>query len=891
MSNRQCGGNIIMRQKITTRVALLLTVAMALTACGGDSQAPDPVVEDFGIAYLKRPLSLNGNPNPIDSDVRRQLDFNAGADLYVRERAGPTATERNVTRRFTGGLGGARDVEVSYDGGKLLFAMRAAEIEGADPEDQPTWNIWEYVVADDTLRRIISSDNTAEAGHDVAPHYLPDGRIVFSSTRQRQSGAILLDEGKPQYPAFEEGGNEPALVLHVMNDDGSEIRQISFNQSHDLDPSVLSSGEIVFTRWDQAARRNEMSLYKIRPDGSELQLLYGAHSHNTGTDNSVVQFLAPREMPDGRMMTMLRPFDGTNGGGNIIIIDTPNYIDNDQPTQVNQGTLSGPAQTAATINDVRSDEIPALGGRFRSFFPLWDGTNRILVSWSQCRLMENGTIVPCTAARLADANAVEAPPLYGIFIYNIDDETQRPVVVPEEGMIISDVVAMQPRTAPPVLFDKQGGVELDEDFVTEGVGVLHIRSVYDMDGVDSANPDIVTLADPGQTTADQRPARFLRIVKTVSMPDRDLLNLPGSAFGRDRNQTMKEIIGYAPIEPDGSVMVKVPADVALAISVLDQNGRRTSARHQYWIQVRPGEVKTCNGCHDHNSGIPHGRPEGPASINFGAPTGGTAFVNTEPTMVAQMGETMAETRMRISCETDCAALLPSVDLVYDDVWTDASVRPKDPSFAYRYADLTTTPPVTSKCLSNWTSLCRTVISYEAHIHPLWAEPRQVLDANDVVIADNTCTTCHGTLDAMSQPQVPAAQLDLSDGPSSDEPDQFKAYRELLFADNELELVNGVLQERLVQATDGAGNLLFEVDENGVQILDANDAPIPIMVPVRAIGPSMSAAGAGSSYFLNLFDADGSHFGRLSEAEKRLIAEWLDVGAQYYNNPFDVPLQN
>ena len=38
-------------------------------------------------------------------------------------------------------------------------------------------------------------------------------------------------------------------------------------------------------------------------------------------------------------------------------------------------------------------------------------------------------------------------------------------------------------------------------------------------------------------------------------------------------------------------------------------------------------------------------------------------------------------------------------------------------------------------------------------------------------------------------------------------------------------------------------------------------------------------------------AGGSHAGYLSPAELRLLAEWLDIGAQYFNNPFDpaVPL--
>jgi hypothetical protein len=38
----------------------------------------------------------------------------------------------------------------------------------------------------------------------------------------------------------------------------------------------------------------------------------------------------------------------------------------------------------------------------------------------------------------------------------------------------------------------------------------------------------------------------------------------------------------------------------------------------------------------------------------------------------------------------------------------------------------------------------------------------------------------------------------------------------------------------------------------------------------------------------MFDAGGNHAGYLSSHELRLIAEWLDIGAQYYNNPFDAP---
>jgi hypothetical protein len=128
------------------------------------------------------------------------------------------------------------------------------------------------------------------------------------------------------------------------------------------------------------------------------------------------------------------------------------------------------------------------------------------------------------------------------------------------------------------------------------------------------------------------------------------------------------------------------------------------------------------------------------------------------------------------------------------------------------------------------------------------------------------------VDAANAAQVPAGQLDLSDGVSDDEADHLKSYRELLFGDTELELVGGNLQERrVVVGTDADGNPITE--------------PVPVT-------QSMSFNGAtASSRFFTKFDAGGgtvNHSGFLNRAELKLIAEWLDVGAQYYNDPFAAP---
>lgn len=873
-----------------TRLAGSLAALVLIAGCSsgegvqlGTGQDPDPVIVDFPIAYVKAPLPVDDQGALEQDDVRELIRFNIGADLYYRDRASPSAADVNVTERVLMGLGDVRDVEISYDGSTLLFAMRGpADLNlDLDDENQPTWNIWEYEFATDTLRRVIPSDLTAEIGHDIGPHYLPDGRIIFSSTRQLRSNAVLIDEGKPQFAAVDEDRNEFAFVLHVMSADGQTIEQVSFNQSHDFDPSVLSNGQIVFSRWDHSGANDVVNLHRMNPDGSGLELLYGQNSHDTGTNGEIIQFMQPRELEDGRIMALVRPFTDTAGGGDIFVIDTPIYLENTQPNKDNPG-MAGPAQSPATVNTVSTlAGVPSVGGRYASVYPIQDGTGRLIVSWSQCRVVENLLEVPCTPERLADPLVVEANPVYGVWIYDPRDNTQLPVVPAEAGFIIPEVVAADPRTAPPVILDGSSEFPMDPGLVAEGAGVLHIRSVYDFDGVAVANID--ALADPAQTTADQRPARFLRLVKAVSIPDEDTLNIdiPNTAFGRSTQQGMKELLGYTTVEPDGSAMVKVPANVAFAVSVLDANGRRITARHQNWMQVRPGQLLECNGCHIAQSGVSHGRSDAFNSAWAGAQSAG-GYPNTNPAMLVEnLGDTMAYTRAFNSCATDnCSSLEPSINVEFTDVWTDPAVRAPDPDVTYSYLDLTTPAPLSQAsdfCLTQpWTSRCRIVVNYPMHIHPIWEAARTILDGAGNPILDangqpmTNCLGCHTPADAAGAVRVPAGQLDLSGLPSPDEADHLISYRELLFPDDEQELNMGALQDRLVDSgqVDAMGN--------------------PILVTVT-VNPSMSVAGANASNrFFSRFDG-GSHdtYG-MSDAEKRLIAEWLDVGAQYYNNPFDVP---
>ena len=77
----------------------------------------------------------------------------------------------------------------------------------------------------------------------------------------------------------------------------------------------------------------------------------------------------------------------------------------------------------------------------------------------------------------------------------------------------------------------------------------------------------------------------------------------------------------------------------------------------------------------------------------------------------------------------------------------------------------------------------------------------------------------------------------------------------------------------------------------IQVPDPANPGQFILVASPTNQPASIVAGSAnaSTRFFSIFATGGTHAGRLSGAELRLLSEWVDIGTQYYNNPFDAPL--
>src|SRR5688572_6427612 len=114
-------------------VLLMSAIAALLGGCDsgsggtdvtvGSGQNQDPVTLDFPVFYVKRPVPDPEDDELANADARELLRFEIGADLFMRDRASTSAPEMNLTAAITEGLGDVRDVDVNYDGTKVVFSM------------------------------------------------------------------------------------------------------------------------------------------------------------------------------------------------------------------------------------------------------------------------------------------------------------------------------------------------------------------------------------------------------------------------------------------------------------------------------------------------------------------------------------------------------------------------------------------------------------------------------------------------------------------------------------------------------------------------------------------------------------------------------------------------
>ena len=198
--------------------------------------------------------------------------------------------------------GGYRDPRVHYDGGKILFSYRKGGTHH--------YHLCEINTDGSGFRQLTFGDRD-----DVDPAYLPDGGIVFSSSRCNR---------------FIPCNRVPAAIIHRMDADGGNIQRLSANTLLEDRPAVLPDGRIVYTRWEYTDRAAETfrDLWVMNPDGTGQMVLFG------GMGRPYPEFFAkcdalPIPAADGKIVSIFSPALGhRENAGNVMVVDLKSGPDN-----------------------------------------------------------------------------------------------------------------------------------------------------------------------------------------------------------------------------------------------------------------------------------------------------------------------------------------------------------------------------------------------------------------------------------------------------------------------------------------------------------------------------------------------------------------------------------
>lgn len=430
-------------------------------------------------------------------------------EIAVLSEVSPDGAWRTLHRPANGGYAG--EVDLNWDGERLLFTQ-------SDPE---SWKIWEIRADGTGLRQVTRMPPDVDC---MDPCYLPGGKILFGSTASYQS-----------VPCWH--GLKWVSNLYEMEADGTGVRQVCFDQDHDLHPVVLPNGQVMYSRWDYTGINHIYlrMLMVMNPDGTGQRAVYGSNSWYPNA------LYFPRALPGApnRLACILSGYHGPHRMGQLVLLDT--------------GAGYHDAAGIVTRISGRGDPIRP---EIRDFL-VADDWPRFLHPFP---LSEKYFLVACQEAEGRD---------WGIYLADAFDNLVP--VKSEPGWALLEPVPLRPSPKPPVIPSR-----ID---VTRDDALVYIHDVQ---------------AGPGLKGVPRGTIKGLRVVaynfgyRGLAGPDK---------IGRGGPWEAMRVIGTVPVEEDGSAVFRVPARTPLSLQALDAEGKAVQLMRS-WFSAQPGENVSCVGCHE-----------------------------------------------------------------------------------------------------------------------------------------------------------------------------------------------------------------------------------------------------------------------------------------------------
>jgi len=471
------------------------------------------------IAFIRRPLLAVNAVSPYNTAPK------APASICVFDPSRPNQPPKVICDASNGCI---FDLNLSYDAKTLFFSSWDPEVEGG-------WHIYEIGLDGAGLKQITSGPDS-----DISPLPLPDGRVMFVSTR---AANMLVCQA------------HRAGALYTCKRDGSDVRRVSSHTLSDHTPQIMDDGRVLFTRWDYGMEKGVFSrqaLWTMNPDGTRFQLFFG----NTIEDPNA--FWQARPIP---------------GRPEVVCTFGPHHSYQAGMIGLVYNGLGEEAPRGTGFRWI-TDELPIVADigfpwGYQNAYPI--NEHLFLVSYGGDGEHRNR-------------------------IYLLDDRGNRKCIYEDTELGSWHPILVEPRQPPPAIspagespvFVRRDPVEANSDPDSTTATFL-VQDVYE---------GLFPHVQRGEITALEI---VEQVPKTHPHTGGYAWGI-SPIIGRG-TMYVRRLIGTVPVEADGSAYFTAPAARDISFHALNADGK-TIQRMGSTLQAMPGEMVGCIGCHEHQNEAP-----------------------------------------------------------------------------------------------------------------------------------------------------------------------------------------------------------------------------------------------------------------------------------------------
>ncbi|MDR0871593.1 MAG: SUMF1/EgtB/PvdO family nonheme iron enzyme, partial [Planctomycetaceae bacterium] len=507
--------------------------------------------------------------NAYTEDTISRKDWDNEICVLSNLRSEPKLTP--VYRHPNNGI--MRDLDLHFDAKKVMFASI---------NDKRNFAVFEVGLDGKNLKELTPNDQTDVQWFDAC-YTAEDGVILAFSTAGMQGVPCVAGSQKVATLYRVSGGTRAAVDNNTRAASGIAnnsplVRQLTFEQDSGWHPRLLNDGRIMYLRWQYTETPHyfDRILFTMQPDGRQQRALWGSGAFFP------TAFKHPRPVPTHPSM-ILGVVSGHHSlpeAGRLMLVD-PNlgthYPFRHDPKTKEWGVpgthsdIEGrvyPKEVTGCVQeipgwgrDVIGDVYDNQGGdcKYTFAFPYPLNEKYFLVNmW----LDHQGT--------------------WGIYLVDKFDNMVKLYDLPDAGLF--EPVPLIPRERPPVLPDLTVPGEKE--------GTMFITNIYEGRGLNAVSGGVHSAIPKGK-------AKSLRVF-SYHWAYWNTGNF--HAIGQLSGYDIKRILGTVPIEEDGSVAFKVPANTPIAMQVLDEDGAAIQIM-QSWTIAMPGENVSCVGCHEKTNDV------------------------------------------------------------------------------------------------------------------------------------------------------------------------------------------------------------------------------------------------------------------------------------------------